>query len=302
MNFKNFFILGFFLSLTQNFTFAFSGGLHLRSTADLIEMCRVENQKPFVDLTEEEISYIKSGAVIADVGRFSLDKTELNPYETNLFPASDQMEFIAKAKENAKTIEEKFFVFGMELHYWQDNYVPKFSKTVFGPKHRTTYLDYARYDKWCLYDCKSEKICTISLNKKNPSFNFEPIYNVIKNIYNRIICWTANIIKSFLIKNYYSSDNFFKLENCTDLLVRTYNKLLPKDKKLNNPISSNFVSECIDTVVGAHAILSSIPIIGLSDYEKVMADKAYNDMQSHLMKKIKNYNWEFITSVSSTVQ
>ena len=294
MNFKiyKFFIFGFYvLHCTQNFASAFAGGLHLRSTSDLIRTCRAENLKPFVDLTEEEVAYIKSGAVAADIGRFSLDKIEPKPSETNLFPASDQMEFVSEAKKNAKTRAEKLFVFGMELHYWQDKYVPKFSETVFGSKHRTTYLDYARYDKWCLYDCKSEKICTTSLNQKNSSFNFEPIYKVIKNIYNCILCWLINLVQPLLTKYYYSNDNFFELKNCSALLLQTYNELLPKDKKLNNPISSEFINKSIDTIVGTHTVLSSIPFIGLSNNEKLNAEKAYNDMQANLMSKIRNYNW-----------
>ena len=306
MNFKiyKFFIFGFYvLHCTQNFASAFAGGLHLRSTSDLIKTCRIENLKPFVDLTEEDISYIKSGSVAADVGRFSLDllpvsdQTEPNTSGTNssitLFPPSDQMEFINKLKENAKLRAEKLFIFGMVLHCWQDEAVAKFSKTVFGSDHRTTYLDYARYDKWCLYDCKSEKISTISLNKKNTDFNFEPIYSVIKNIYNCVLCGLINIFQPLLVKNYYSINDFFELKNCTDLFVRTYNKLLPQDKKLDKFISSEFINESIDTVVGAHAILSSIPLIGLSDEEKLNADKAYSDMQSDLMSKIKSYNLEF---------
>ena len=58
MNFKiyKFFIFGFYvLHCTQNFASAFAGGLHLRSTSDLIRTCRAENLKPFVDLTEEEV-------------------------------------------------------------------------------------------------------------------------------------------------------------------------------------------------------------------------------------------------------
>ena len=150
MNFKVYklFIFVFYIiCCSNNFIFAFSCGLHSCSTIDVIEKCRLENQRPFDTLTDEEISYIISGSVVADVGRFSLDKNKLNYYETNLFPASDQMEFISKAKETAVTRNEKLFVFGMELHYWQDDYLPKFSKTVFGLKHRTPYFDYAKYDK-----------------------------------------------------------------------------------------------------------------------------------------------------------
>ena len=100
-----------------------------------------------------------------------------------------------------------------------------------------------------------------------------------------------NFIQPLWTRNYYSNGDFFKLNNCTDLLVRTYNKLLPKNKKLNNLIFSKFIDESIDTLVGTCAVLASIPFIGLSSHEKINAEKAYDNMQVNLMKKIKNYNW-----------
>ena len=227
-------------------------------------------------------------AGLKNVGRFYLD---------SLFPASDDLEFIFHLKKHAKTFNEKLFVFGVQLHFWQDHYLKTFHRIVFGDDHRGSYFDYAKYDKWCLYDCNSQKICTGSLNSNRLDFDFSHIDSVISKIYNWFYCLVARFLYPFLIKKYYSTGNFFKIDaSCTDLLLQTY-KSIAIEKGLNIMninLTSELINKSIDTVVGAHAILSSLPFITLSDIEKLNAKKAYKQMQKNLIKKIKEYDWDLL--------
>lgn len=288
IGYRFFLFLYFFLCFGSRDAFSFAGGLHLRSTNDVLKEISKNKDIPVCRLTPRQKAIVKTGAVVADVGRFYLD---------SLFPASDDLEFIFHLKKHAKTFNEKLFVFGVQLHFWQDHYLRTFHKIVFGDDHKGSYFDYAKYDKWCLYDCNSQKICTGSLNSNRLDFDFSHINSVISKIYNWFYCLVARFLYPFLIKKYYSTGNFFKIDaSCTDLLLQTY-KSIAIEKGLNIMninLTSELINKSIDTVVGAHAILSSLPFITLSDIEKLNAKKAYKQMQKNLIKKIKEYDWDLL--------
>ena len=237
------------------------------------------------NLTPEQKKYIISGSIGADVGRFYLD---------NFFPASDEMEFITKVKENAKTLEEKLFAFGMELHYLQDKAMTKFSYTVFNKKHTTTYSDYGLYDKWCIHDCKTKKVCTSSLNKQNLDFDFNIIYDSISKIFDKKTVSSIEKLYPIFIKNYYSDEDFFELNTCSDLLVRTYNSLNPK-KELDKEkiLSADYIKNSFDSIIVANIILSSLSSEELSEEKKKNAEKAHDEIQLDLIKILENYDLSF---------
>ena len=280
-----FLFLCFLICFGSRFVLSFAGGMHLRSTSDILEEMSKNEVFSICELTSRQKKIVETAAIVADVGRFYLD---------NFFPASDGLEFISKLKEYAKTFDEKLFVFGVQLHFWQDCYLKKFGKIVFGGDHRGNYFDYAKYDKWCLYDCNSQKICTSSLNSNCLDFDFSHINSVISKIYNWFYCLVARFLYPFLIKKYYSTGNFFRIDaSCTGLLLRTY-KSIAREKGLNINLTSELINKSIDTVVGAHAILSSLPFITLSDIEKLNAKKAYKQMQEGLIEKVKKYDWDLL--------
>ena len=280
-----FLFLCFLICFGSRFVLSFAGGMHLRSTNDILEEMSKNEVFSICELTSRQKKIVETAAIVADVGRFYLD---------NFFPASDGLEFISKLKEYAKTFDEKLFVFGVQLHFWQDCYLKKFGKIVFGGDHRGNYFDYAKYDKWCLYDCNSQKISTSSLNSDHLDFDFSHIDSVISRIYNWFYRAVAKFLHPFLIKNYYSSGVFFEIDmSCTDLLFRTYSSIAQK-KGLNDNLNIELINRSIDTVVGAHAILSSLPFISLSYVEKSNAERAYNSMQRYLIARLKDYDWKWM--------
>ena len=302
-------VLCLFCAYTRNFVAAFAGGMHLKSTTDLIEsilnedeICKVlgSNQQKFSrflsNLTSSQIEYIKSGSICADIGRFSLDKRpDSENSGTNLFPASDEPKFISQMIKNIdntdkdKNLKEKLFILGVMIHYLQDKFMGKFSEEVFEAGHKTSYFDYAKYEKWRLNDCGGVKICTAQLNSKNFKFDFVPIANAIAKIYPLKI---PDIFS--LSKDYYSisNENFLEIPACTDLLVRTYNSF-PEAKNLSESISSEFINKSINLVIGSHAILSTIPVSSLSDEQKGKIGKAYNNFQSNIITELGKMDLNF---------
>ena len=311
-------VLCLFYAYTQNFVAAFAGGMHLKSTTDLIEsilhkdeICKVlgENQQKFFNflssLTSDQIEYIESGSICADIGRFLLDEQPGSENSgTNLFPASDELKFISRMEKNVdntdkdKSLKERLFILGMMIHYLQDKFMGKFSEEVFGAGHKTSYFDYAKYEKWRLNDCGGIKICTAQLNSENFEsenfkFDFGPIADTIAKIYPLPNIFIGPFLYS-LSKGYYSNSNekFLKIPVCTDLLVRTYNSF-PEAKNLSESISSEFINKSIDLVIGSHAILSAIPVVSLLDEQKGKIGEAYNNFQSNIMIELGKMDLNF---------
>ena len=306
-------VLCFFFACAQDFAAAFAGGMHLKSTTDLIEsilnkdkICEFlgENQQKFFNflciLTSDQIEYIKSGAICADIGRFWLDKrSDSSNSGTSLFPPSDELAFVSKMKENVdntdkdKNLKERLFILGVVIHCLQDGFMQELSEEVFEIGHKTSYFDYVKYEKW-RYDCDGIKLCTERLNNKNFEFDFKPIVDAVNEI-----CTLPGMdvgpLCSRLFENYYSDEKFLKIPVCTDLLVRTYNSF-PEAKNLNEPISYELINKSIDTVVGSHAILSTIPVVSLSDEQKKKMSEAYNNFQSNIMRELGKMDLSFYFS------
>ena len=238
----------------------------------VLEKFQKENN---IKLDDENQKYFKSGSVMADIGRFDMDKTQIQTNDNSATIVSDSKEFTKKLLEVAKINNSEhdiWYALGACIHCVQDQYtkdllnsLQNFDTTKELDDSKKNYFKYGIVENYFYDKLRRAIIC------ENLSENFDLSQTGKELLTDEEIANYRQYIPLFF-KIYFrgvTSDNLLLNEN---LMVQTY-------KELGIEVTAERLRNQAANLIGSSAILSYISthFIKESDVNSNNTDELQHD-------------------------